>query len=379
MKTHIANGVDVDVVLGTLGMRHEGLNEELSQDALCVLNLLCLASPRGNPGLGLGPCLVEGQQTALTPALDKLVGLRDELQAGSKEPGVGDLSLVEHTVDVCVLCKVERCKSGRGVVLRLRGERAGLDDRSAGEVVVEDGLAIGLEDCLRRHGVVSRASLVCVRGKFSFVFLVSTFQSTSLVSALLFPLRIGNSSSKWEKKLVGGQLLSGCAMPKSMGNPVMVYAYLRILQKCKGSFLFVLLFCEKESQKSELSIEMRKRMGDGGDEALPTPFKKIAGMEGEAPKRRSSPASRTWSIACCVEGGDPPKSFWGWGERLCTNAQLFFGAKFETRYRYFRHSVELVHIPLTKLLLEGSFSHRIYFLSLGSSSEALQLQQEVLE
>jgi hypothetical protein len=31
------------------------------------------------------------------------------------------------------------------------GERSGLDDGGAGEVVVEDGLAVGLEDGFGRH------------------------------------------------------------------------------------------------------------------------------------------------------------------------------------------------------------------------------------
>ena len=44
------------------------------------------------------------------------------------------------------LAEVDGSELGGRVVDRLCGERSGLDDRRAGEVVVEDGLAVGLED-----------------------------------------------------------------------------------------------------------------------------------------------------------------------------------------------------------------------------------------
>jgi hypothetical protein len=107
-KTHLTNAHDVDVVLGVLGVGDEGLDEELAQDAGDVLDLLLLAGAGGDPGLGLGPGLVQGQQTALAAALDELIGLRDELGALLEEPGVGDLGLVQDILDVGVLGELER-------------------------------------------------------------------------------------------------------------------------------------------------------------------------------------------------------------------------------------------------------------------------------
>lgn len=132
-------------------MRNEGLDEELAQNTGGVLDLLLLAGALSDPGLGLGPGLVEGQETALATALDQLIGLRDELGAGLEEPRVGDLSLVQNTLDVGILSKVQRAQPGGRVVLGGVGERSGLDDGGAGEVVVEDGLAVGLEDGLGGH------------------------------------------------------------------------------------------------------------------------------------------------------------------------------------------------------------------------------------
>lgn len=132
-------------------MRNERLDKKLSENTAGVLYLLLLASTFGNPGLGLGPGLVEGEETALATTLDELIGLCDELGAVLEEPREGDLGLVEDVLDVGVLGEVQRSKSSRGVVLGRLSKRAGLDRGSAGEVVVEDGLAVGLEDRLGGH------------------------------------------------------------------------------------------------------------------------------------------------------------------------------------------------------------------------------------
>lgn len=132
-------------------MRNKGLDEEVSEDTGGVLNLLLLASTLSDPGLGLGPGLVEGEKTALATTLDELIGLCDELGASLEEPRVGDLGLVEDVLDVGVLGESEVSESGGSVVLAGLGKRAGLDGGSPGEVVVEDGLAVGLEDRLGGH------------------------------------------------------------------------------------------------------------------------------------------------------------------------------------------------------------------------------------
>lgn len=150
-KTYIADRVDVDVVLGILGVRHKGLDEKVTEDTSGVLNLLLLGGTLGDPGLGVGPGLVEGEEAALATALDELVGLCDKLGAVLEEPRVGDLGLVKDVGDVGVLGEAQGGEPGGGVVLGGLGERAGLDGGGAGEVVVEDGLAVGLEDCLGRH------------------------------------------------------------------------------------------------------------------------------------------------------------------------------------------------------------------------------------
>ena len=60
--TYITDGVDVDIILGTLRVRYERLDEELSKDAFCVFNLLRLASSLSNPSFRLGPSLVQSQK-----------------------------------------------------------------------------------------------------------------------------------------------------------------------------------------------------------------------------------------------------------------------------------------------------------------------------
>lgn len=79
------------------------------------------------------------------------VWLGDELGAGLEQPRVGDLGLVEDTLHIGIFGEVESRQPGGRVVRGGRGERSRLDYGGAGEVVVEDGLAIGLEDRLRGH------------------------------------------------------------------------------------------------------------------------------------------------------------------------------------------------------------------------------------
>lgn len=150
--TYLSHRVDVDVVLGVLRVWHKRLDQERPQDALDGLDLLRLARPRLDPLARLGPCLVQGQQAALASPLDELVWLRHELRTGGQQPRVRGLGLVEHALDVCVGREVQRRKLGRRVVCGRRRQRRRLDDGRAGEVVVEDGLAVGLEDRLGGHG-----------------------------------------------------------------------------------------------------------------------------------------------------------------------------------------------------------------------------------
>jgi hypothetical protein len=150
-ETYLSHRVDVDVVLSVLGVGHKRLDEELPQNTVDCLDLLLLACPRLDPLTSLGPGLVEGQQAALASPLDQLIWLCDELCSRDEQPGVCDLGLVEDALDVGIGSKVQRRKLGRGVVCGRGGQRSGLDDGSAGEVVVEDGLAVGLEDGFGRH------------------------------------------------------------------------------------------------------------------------------------------------------------------------------------------------------------------------------------
>lgn len=125
-------------------MRHEWLNQELSQHADHGLHLLRLSSTTSNPRLRLWPGLVQGQETALAPSLDELIWLCNELGAGSEQPRVGDLGLVEDVGDLSVFGEVEGGEPRGRVVCGGFGQRRGLDDWSSGEVVVDDGLAVGL-------------------------------------------------------------------------------------------------------------------------------------------------------------------------------------------------------------------------------------------
>jgi hypothetical protein len=150
--TYLTNGVDVDVVLGVLGVRHERLDQELSQDTIDSLDSLGLAGTLLNPSSGLSPGLVQGQKAALASSLDELIGLCDELGARLVQPGVLDLGLVKDILGRVLGAEVERAELGVRVVVGGWGERSGLDDGSSGKVVVEDGLAIGFEDRLCGHG-----------------------------------------------------------------------------------------------------------------------------------------------------------------------------------------------------------------------------------
>jgi hypothetical protein len=152
-QTTLSHRVDVDVVLGVLGVRDERLNEEMSQDASGVLNLLLLQGTLSNPSTSLSPSLVKSQETSLATTLDELIGLCNELGTILEEPREAQLSLVENSVDIVIVVEVQRGESGRRVVLGGLGKRARLDDIGAGEVVVDDGLAIGLVDSLCGHGV----------------------------------------------------------------------------------------------------------------------------------------------------------------------------------------------------------------------------------
>lgn len=151
MQSYLADRVDVDVVLSLLRMRHHGLNQEIPQRALDVLDLLHLVRPRGNPLPRLLPCRVELQQARLASPLDELIWLGDELGAWCKEERVGGLSLVKDALDVVAILEVDAGELRRRVVGCLLGKRSGLDDRSAGEVVVDDGLAVGLENGFCGH------------------------------------------------------------------------------------------------------------------------------------------------------------------------------------------------------------------------------------
>jgi len=127
-------------------VRHERLNQELSQDTIDSLDSLGLASTLLNPSSGLSPGLVQGQKAALASSLDELIGLCDELGARLVQPRVLDLSLVKDVLGGSTLSEVERAELGVRVVVGSSRERSRLDDGSSGKVVVEDGLAIGFED-----------------------------------------------------------------------------------------------------------------------------------------------------------------------------------------------------------------------------------------
>lgn len=153
MFSYLTHGVDVDVVLGFLGVRNEGLDKELAEHTDDGLNLLFLCSTSLNPIPSLSPSLVQSEQTALASPLDQLVGLGHELRSGGQQPRVCNLCLVENILHRKVVGEVQRSESGGRVVGGRRRERSRLNDGGASEVVVEDGLAIGFEDRFGGHCV----------------------------------------------------------------------------------------------------------------------------------------------------------------------------------------------------------------------------------
>lgn len=151
--TYLTDGVNADVRLSFLSVGNHRLNEEVAEDTNDVLDLNVLASAGLNPLTGLSPSLVEGKQTALTTTLDQLIGLRNKLSTGGEQPWVGDLSLVKDILDGLVFREVEGGETRRRVVCSRRRQRRRLNDGGASKVIVEDGLAVGLEDRLGGHDV----------------------------------------------------------------------------------------------------------------------------------------------------------------------------------------------------------------------------------
>lgn len=132
-------------------MRNEGFDQELAENTSDGLNLNVLSSTSFNPLLGLRPRLVQGQETALAASLDQLVGFGDKLGTGSQQPRIDDLGLIEDILDGGIFGEVERGEPGSGIVSCGGRKRRGFDDRGASEVIIEDGLSIGLEDGLGGH------------------------------------------------------------------------------------------------------------------------------------------------------------------------------------------------------------------------------------
>ena len=127
-------------------MRHKRLDEKIPEHPLHMLHLLRLIRPRLHPLLRLRPRGIELEQTRLASPLDELVGLRDELGPRLQEEGVFGFGGVEHAADVVAVGEGDGGEFGRRVVRCLGWEGGGFDDRGAGEVVVQDGFAVGFED-----------------------------------------------------------------------------------------------------------------------------------------------------------------------------------------------------------------------------------------
>ena len=127
-------------------MGHKWLNQKLSEHTSHSLDFLVLASPSLNPGSCLGPSLVQGQQATLPSPLDQLIWLCDEFCAGGKEPWVSGLGLVQNGLYRLVFREIEGGQFWRRVVDTRRLQRSRLDEGSASKVVVENGLAVGLEN-----------------------------------------------------------------------------------------------------------------------------------------------------------------------------------------------------------------------------------------
>jgi hypothetical protein len=165
--TYLSHRVDVNVVFGVLGVRNKWLDQELAEEALDVLDLLLLASAFCDPSTSIGPALVEGEQTALASTLDQLIWLSDKFGVFGEQPRVCGLGLVEDSIDVGILREVEGSEFGRRVVSSSARKRGGLDDRRASEVVVEDGLSIGLENRFGGHCVVGDVFCVTMSRNFN--------------------------------------------------------------------------------------------------------------------------------------------------------------------------------------------------------------------
>lgn len=127
-------------------MGYKWLHEELSENTSDSLYYLFFASTLSNPSSGLRPCLIQSQKPTLPPPFDQLVWFRDEADVVCEKPGIGALSLVEDSFDGGVFREVEGGELWRRVVSLRRRQRGGLNDFASGEVVVENGLAISLED-----------------------------------------------------------------------------------------------------------------------------------------------------------------------------------------------------------------------------------------
>jgi hypothetical protein len=106
-NTHISDRVDVDIVFSILGMGHKRLDQELSEVANNVLDLLLLARSLLNPGSCFGPGLVESQETTLASSLDQLIWLCDKLGAWSLQPWVCGFGLVEDSGDLLIFREIE--------------------------------------------------------------------------------------------------------------------------------------------------------------------------------------------------------------------------------------------------------------------------------
>ena len=81
-----------------------------------MLDLLLLACLGLDPCLGLGPGLVQSEETALASPLDELIWLCNKLGSGNEQPRVGDLGLVKDISDCLVCGKVQRGELGSSVV-----------------------------------------------------------------------------------------------------------------------------------------------------------------------------------------------------------------------------------------------------------------------
>lgn len=163
--TYLTDGVDVDVVFGTLRVRDKRLDEELTEDTRDSLDLNVLARTSLDPFFSLRPGLVEAEQATLASPLDQLVWFGNELGTGSEQPRVDDLCLVEDILDSGVFGEIDGGESGRSIVGGRGRERRRFDDGGTSEVVVEDGLAISLEDRFGRHIVESSGEGLLQEGR----------------------------------------------------------------------------------------------------------------------------------------------------------------------------------------------------------------------